>query len=68
MNFLKAQLEANAKLALDCFAEDHMKASPSNSQTINLKRRRNEAKLWIEYIKRYNKTSIVCQIVRCYPR
>ena len=43
MNVLKEQLEANAKLALDWFAENQMKANPSKFQTIIFKHRSNEA-------------------------
>ena len=34
MNVLKEQLEANAKLALNWFTENQMKANPSIFQTI----------------------------------
>ena len=43
MNVLKEQLEANAKLALDWFAENQMKANPSKFQTIIFKHHSNEA-------------------------
>ena len=43
MNVLKEQLEANAKLALDWFAEKQMKANPSKFQTNIFKHRSNEA-------------------------
>ena len=41
MNVLKKQLEANAKFALDWFAENQMKANPSKFQTIIFKHRSN---------------------------
>ena len=43
MNILKEQLEANAKIALDWFAENQMKANPSKFQTIIFKHHSNEA-------------------------
>ena len=43
MNVLKEQLEANAKLALDWFAENQMKANPSKFQTIIFKHCSNKA-------------------------
>ena len=47
MNILKKQLEANAKLALDWFAENQMKANPSKFQTIIFKHRSKQFVNWV---------------------
>ena len=43
MNVFKEQLEANANLALDWFAENQMRANPSNFQTIIFRHQSYEA-------------------------